>query len=89
MAGGGGSGLRTRRPLDGLLEWFGWYDKPFETPECLHPLLFLRPNGDIFAIDSARIPLHLALRRSALLRSRAARKPFAASRHLLLAAVGE
>jgi hypothetical protein len=80
-----GSGLHTRHPLDGLLEWFGWYGKSFETRECVDPLLFLSPNGDISAIDPARIPLRLALRRPTLARSRAARKLFAVSRQLLRA----
>jgi hypothetical protein len=78
-----GSGLHTRHPLDGLLEWLDWYGKSFETPEIVHPLLFLGRNGDIYSIDPARIPLHWVLRRPMLARSRAARKLFAASRYLL------
>ncbi|WP_394892285.1 DUF4334 domain-containing protein [Mesorhizobium sp. AaZ16] len=78
-----GSGLHTRHPLDGLLEWLNWYGKSFESPEIVHPLLFLRRNGDILSIDLARLPLHWALCRPMLARSRAARKLFAVSRYLL------
>lgn len=50
-----------RAPLDGLLELFDWYGKAFETTEIVHPLLFLSPKGDIFSVDAAHAPLHLAL----------------------------
>lgn len=78
-----GSGLHTRHPLDGLLERFAWYGKAFETSEIVHPLLFKNPKGNIYAVDPARVPLGLALRRPTLARSSLARLLFVLSRGLL------
>ncbi len=46
-----GFGLHTDHPMDGLLEVANWYGKEFVSPDCVHPLLFLDRNGDIFKLS--------------------------------------
>jgi hypothetical protein len=55
-----GRELETRHPWDGLLTASGWYGKQFDSPEAVHPLLFQTPNGTLFPVNPARIPLNLA-----------------------------
>jgi hypothetical protein len=55
-----GRELRTGHPLDGLLEASGWYGKQFDGVDRVHPLLFARPDGGVFAVDPRRVPLGLA-----------------------------
>jgi hypothetical protein len=55
-----GRELKTRHPWDGLLTASGWYGKQFDSPEAVHPLLFQTPNGTLFPVNPARIPLNLA-----------------------------
>ena len=55
-----GRELETRHPWDGLLTASGWYGKQFDSPEAVHPLLFQTPNGTVFPVNPARIPLNLA-----------------------------
>lgn len=63
-----GAGLPTGNPIDGLLESFGWAGKRFEDSETAHPLVFEDARG-LFSLDSAGLPLSLALRFSGALHS--------------------
>lgn len=40
-----GEGFNTNHPMDGLLEYYQWQGKRFESAEHVHPLLFSRPSG--------------------------------------------
>jgi hypothetical protein len=55
-----GRELATGHPMDGLLEASGWYGKQFDGVDRVHPLLFTRPDGGVFAVDPRRVPLGLA-----------------------------
>ena len=52
----------TNHPMDGLLEASGWYGKEFVDAECVHPLLFLDGNNNIFKVDPNPIAMNLGLR---------------------------
>ena len=54
-----GAGLPTGHPLDGLLEWYGWYGKDFHDADRVDPLLFAR-GGTPFAVSPRLMPLGLA-----------------------------
>lgn len=72
-----GRGLKTGHPLDGVLENLGWYGKLFRDDGRADPLLFSGRGNSLAAIDPARIPLKLALKFSALGRTRIMRGWFA------------
>lgn len=57
-----GSGFHTAHPMDGLLEVANWYGKEFVSEECVHPLLFLNGNREIFKISPSPQMMKLALR---------------------------
>lgn len=54
-----GRELSTGHPFDGLLTASGWYGKQFDSVDEVHPLLFSRPGGGVFAADPRRVPLGL------------------------------
>ncbi len=56
-----GLGLHTNHPMDGLLEVANWYGKEFISPDCVHPLLFLDGNGDIFKLSPNPQMMKMAL----------------------------
>ena len=78
-----GTSLATNHPLDGLLEKLGWYGKAFESPDRVHPLLFLDAAGDVTALDPALMPVALALHAPRVAHSRAVCLAFAAAQPLL------
>ena len=55
-----GRELATGHPMEGALEASGWWGKQFDGPDEVHPLLFTRPDGGLFAVDPRRVPLGLA-----------------------------
>jgi hypothetical protein len=55
-----GSEVRTKHPMSGLLESFGWYGKEFIDEETVHPLLFKSDGGKIFTVDPRKVPMNLA-----------------------------
>lgn len=54
-----GSEIATGHPFEGLLTASGWYGKRFIDEEHVHPLVFEKRNGELYAIDPKRIPLNL------------------------------
>ncbi len=51
------------------VERFGWHGKRFDGPEDAHPLVFAARDGSVFAVNPAILPVHLAVRRPALVRA--------------------
>ncbi|MGW4768839.1 GXWXG domain-containing protein [Nocardia sp. NPDC004278] len=60
-----GEQLDTGHPFAGALVASGRYGNQFDDPESVHPLLFADASGNIFAVDSRRVPLGLAAGRAA------------------------
>lgn len=56
-----GAGLDTDHPMDGLLEVANWYGKEFVSADCVHPLLFLDGDGQIFKISPNPQMMKMAL----------------------------
>ncbi|BAZ46422.1 hypothetical protein NIES4102_34530 [Chondrocystis sp. NIES-4102] len=56
-----GTSLYTAHPLDGLLAASNWYGKEFITPDCVHPLLCLDNNDQIFKLAPNPAIVNLAL----------------------------
>ncbi|GGO01846.1 DUF4334 domain-containing protein [Saccharibacillus kuerlensis] len=54
-----GEEIVTGHPLEGLLTSSGWYGKMFESPEHVHPLVFQKKNGELYAVNPLWIPLKL------------------------------
>lgn len=46
-----GEGFPTNHPLDGVLEAFHWHGKRFESTEHVHPLVFLKRNGELTTVN--------------------------------------
>ncbi|MBJ3784693.1 DUF4334 domain-containing protein [Devosia sediminis] len=61
-----GTELPTGHRLDGLLAKAGWHGKRFDDSETVHPLVFERPDGSLFAIDPAWLPMSLLTSQVAL-----------------------
>ena len=80
-----GETLRTGHLLDGLLEALGWHGKAVEAPDRVHPLLFRRPGGEVWALEPAWMPTALALAMPRLARSAPSRGAFLALQPLLRA----
>lgn len=57
-----GAEIPTGNPLDGLLARFGWRGKRFDSPEDVHPLVMERPDGTLFHLNPALVPLPALLR---------------------------
>ncbi len=55
-----GAEIQTGHPLNGLLEGFGWYGKDFVDLDVVHPLLFQKSDGEIFAVEPRKMPMDLA-----------------------------
>jgi hypothetical protein len=75
-----GAAVPTGHPLEAVLGAAGWYGKEFQDLETVHPLLVTAPDGKIFPLDPARLPLGLVDRLPA------DRVPPAATRRLIGAA---
>lgn len=54
-----GEEIITGHPLEGLLTASGWYGKKFEDAEHVHPLVFQKKNGDLYAVNPVWIPMNL------------------------------
>lgn len=54
-----GSEIATGHPLEGLLTVSGWYGKQFDSAEHVHPLVFQKKNGDLYAVNPIWIPMNL------------------------------
>lgn len=64
-----GVGVPTDNPFDGLLEAFGWRGKEFLDADNVHPLVFQLGTGGRFSVNPARMPMKLAVRAGAFVRS--------------------
>jgi hypothetical protein len=71
-----GSGLPTGSPLDGLLEYYGWYGKEFTDAETVHPLLFTDRTGRPRPVDPALVPIGLLRDHAGLAHRPAVRRAF-------------
>lgn len=54
-----GKGIPTGHPLDGLLERYHWFGKDFKSTESIHPLLFTKKDGGIYAANPGWLPISL------------------------------
>ncbi|WP_246369574.1 DUF4334 domain-containing protein [Saccharibacillus deserti] len=54
-----GSEIVSGHPLEGLLTVSGWYGKQFENAEHVHPLVFQKKNGELYAVNPRWIPMNL------------------------------
>lgn len=72
-----GTGLASGHRWDGLLERFGWYGKAFDGAEDVQPLLCKGRGGEIFAVNSAFVPIGLVNRHIGLFHTRFAAAVFA------------
>lgn len=54
-----GGEIATGHVFDGLLGPSGWYGKAFRSPDDVHPLLFRRKDGRLYAGNPALMPLDL------------------------------
>ncbi|MEL6536964.1 MAG: DUF4334 domain-containing protein [Bacteroidota bacterium] len=53
-----GGEVYTGHPMEGLLDYSGWYGKLFQSPEEVHPLLFYaRKKTRLYAINPQLVPL--------------------------------
>lgn len=57
-----GGEIATGHVFDGLLEPSGWHGKRFRSPDEVHPLVFRRRNGDLFAGNPAIMPIGMIQR---------------------------
>ncbi|SFB77478.1 DUF4334 domain-containing protein [Tropicimonas isoalkanivorans] len=78
-----GSGVPTGHVFDGMLEEFGWHGKRFETTEIAHPLVFEKPDGSLFYLNPARLPMGMVLDHVDLARSSASASFFRLSSGML------
>lgn len=78
-----GSELSTGNPIDGLLGAFGWHGKRFDDEDSVHPLVFEAGGGGVLSVNPTLVPLSLALRFPAAVRTSLARALFRTIRPML------
>jgi hypothetical protein len=61
-----GAGINTGHPMDGMLEVANWYGKEFVSADCVHPLLLLDGDRNLFKISPNPQIMKFALRLPAL-----------------------